>query len=123
MIYRSKMELKRRATTKKILALFFMIVLHGSHAIETNDSTPSSSAIRQVEKNLFAMLGLKSRPVTHRNRTYISPIVLSLYKKQMRSEYGSQAFPLPGKLTRSANTVRSYTHEGEIYKYFITQVC
>lgn len=70
--------------------------------------TPSSGA----EANLLSLFGLGRRPRVDRRKAVIPPAMLELYRRQTGQDLDTSALPLPGRLTRSANTVRSFTHTG-----------
>lgn len=76
---------------------------------------PSQSATPApaVEAGLLSVLGLPRRPQVDRRRAVIPPAMLELYRQQTGQDLDTSTLPLPGRLTRSANTVRSFTHTGE----------
>lgn len=77
--------------------------------------TPSSGA----EANLLSLFGLGRRPRVDRRKAVIPPAMLELYRRQTGQDLDTSSLPLPGRLTRSANTVRSFTHtESEIDSRF-----
>ncbi|RZF48268.1 hypothetical protein LSTR_LSTR006235 [Laodelphax striatellus] len=74
----------------------------------------------RLEATLLSALGLSSRPRTDRSRVVVPPAMLELYRRQagLKSQE-TLALPLPGRHTRSANTVRSFQHkESEIDERF-----
>ncbi|XP_075226067.1 decapentaplegic morphogen [Lycorma delicatula] len=72
--------------------------------------TPSSGD-GQLEANLLSLLGLGRRPRGDRTRAIIPPAMVELYKQQTGLEIDTVTFALPGRHIRSANTVRTFTHE------------
>lgn len=76
---------------------------------------PSQSATPApaVEAGLLSVLGLPRRPQVDRQRAVIPPAMLELYRQQTGQDLDTSTLPLPGRLTRSANTVRSFTHTGK----------
>lgn len=100
------MELQKQ----KLLLVFTMFLVRAT--IHVASASPySQDTLEKVEKTLLTALGIKNKPVIDKKKAHIPEAMLDLYK--MQSEYESTALPLPGKLTRSANIVRSYTHQGE----------
>ncbi|XP_065211764.1 protein decapentaplegic-like [Planococcus citri] len=100
------MELKI-TRTKKLLVVFAMIFVRASLQMDTTSSTD----IQKVEKSLLSVLGLKRRPIVDRKKAHIPQAMIDLYEQKANHEYDTTSFPLPGSLTRSANVVRSYTHQ------------
>lgn len=74
--------------------------------------TPSSGD-GQLEANLLSLLGLGRRPRGDRTRAIIPPAMMELYRQQTGLEVDTVSLPLPGRHTRSANTVRTFTHQGK----------
>lgn len=74
---------------------------------------PSQSAAPAVEAGLLSVLGLPRRPQVDRRRAVIPPAMLELYRQQTGQDLDTSTLPLPGRLTRSANTVRSFMHTGK----------
>lgn len=66
-----------------------------------------------IEKNLMGLFGFSKRPRPNRKDIVIPKALLDLYKKQTGMDIETTSFMLPGRLTSSANTVRSFTHEGK----------
>lgn len=97
------MELKITKTKKILPMVFAMIFIQVSFEMELKD-----------------LLSMKRRSAVDRKKAQIPQAMLSLYEKQMNHEYDTTALPLPGRLTRSANTVRSYTHQGEFFEFMNT---
>lgn len=74
---------------------------------------PPSQSATPVEAGLLSVLGLPRRPQVDRRRAVIPPAMLELYRQQTGQDLDTSTLPLPGRLTRSANTVRSFTHTGK----------
>lgn len=73
-------------------------------------------AMAKFEKTLFAQLGLSKRPqIVDRSSIVIPEELMEIYKKMMEGHETSDsvALPTPGQHTKSANTIRTYAHEGE----------
>ena len=69
----------------------------------------------ELLRAMVAQLGFKEAPRPPPGRRRVIPdAMLALYKAQTGQELDAAALPLPGRFTRSANTVRSYTHKGEL---------
>lgn len=66
-----------------------------------------------AEANLLSLFGLGRRPRVDRRRAVIPPAMLELYRRQTGQDMETSDLPLPGRHTRSANTVRSFTHTGK----------
>ncbi|KAG8326304.1 protein decapentaplegic [Homalodisca vitripennis] len=69
-------------------------------------AAPSSA----IEAGLLSVLGLGRRPRPLSRRPHIPAAMLELYKRQTGQDLDTTTLPLPGRLTRSANTVRAFTH-------------
>lgn len=69
--------------------------------------------LESIEKNLMALFGFSKRPRANRRDIVIPKAMLELYKKQTGMDVDTTNFMLPGRLTSSANTVRSFTHKGK----------
>ncbi|KAK7868990.1 hypothetical protein R5R35_013909 [Gryllus longicercus] len=82
-----------------------------AHAHSATPPTAAAAAaeIREVEANLLALFGLKRRPRPNRSKVVVPEAMMELYRRQA-GHPDAPALSLPGKLTRSANTVRSFTH-------------
>ncbi|KAI5745817.1 hypothetical protein M8J76_014401 [Diaphorina citri] len=68
-------------------------------------------ALQQVESNLLSLFGLNRRPRPNRKNVRIPKAMLDLYKLQTGQDVDTSMLPLPGRHTRSANTVRTFTHQ------------
>lgn len=113
-----------------LMATFKLIALVASTAeltpiasLKTTVETLDPVALAQFEKTLFAQLGMVRRPQVIDRSSIVIPIELTaLYIKMMEGheEFDSLSLPMPGALTKSANTIRSFIHEGsEIDERFI----
>lgn len=71
-------------------------------------------ALQQVESNLLSLFGLNRRPRVNRKNVRIPKAMLDLYKLQTGQDVDTSMLPLPGRHTRSANTVRTFTHQGRV---------
>lgn len=98
--------------TTKVLLVFIMIFVRG--VVLQTDTSPD---IQKAEKDLLSILGLKQRPIADKKKAQIPQAMINLYQKKINHD--SLFLPLPGSLTRSANTVRSYTHQGEYPSYIL----
>lgn len=86
---------------------------------ETNENdgiipTMDHDTIIKVEKNLLTLFGRSKRPKPiDRTKVVIPESLKILYAKTMGEELRESVnLPTPGLHTKSANTVRSFTHEG-----------
>lgn len=67
----------------------------------------------QIEKNLLSLFGMKSRPRSiDRSKVIIPEAMKQLYADITGQELRTTNLPKPGLHTKSANTVRSFQHEG-----------
>lgn len=73
---------------------------------------PPPEVLQKVEKNLLSLFGFNKRPKPV-GKVVIPEAMVQLYKQQTGMDLDTAALPLPGRLTRSANTVRSFPHKGE----------
>ncbi|KAK3923334.1 Protein decapentaplegic [Frankliniella fusca] len=71
---------------------------------------PSPEVLETVEKNLLSLFGFNKRPKPV-GKVVIPEAMVRLYKQQTGMDLDTAALPLPGRLTRSANTVRSFPHK------------
>ena len=71
---------------------------------------PPPEVLQSVEKNLLSLFGFRKRP-RPRGKVVIPDAMVQLYKQQTGMDLDTSALPLPGRLTRSANTVRSFPHK------------
>ncbi|KAJ1519320.1 hypothetical protein ONE63_004619 [Megalurothrips usitatus] len=71
---------------------------------------PPPEVLQTVEKNLLSLFGFQRRPRPS-GKVVIPEAMVRLYKQQTGMDLDTDALPLPGRLTRSANTVRSFPHK------------
>ncbi|CAL8072376.1 unnamed protein product [Orchesella dallaii] len=67
--------------------------------------------LKQLENRFLNLFGMKKRPAERQssgNKRAIPKEVIELYEKQTSSGYPTTDLFLPGKLTRNANTVRTF---------------
>lgn len=81
---------------------------------ETIRIKPDPSTQIEIEKNLMSLFGMKSRPMSiDRSKAIIPDALKQLYVQITGQEYRESVnLPKPGLFTKSANTVRSFLHEG-----------
>lgn len=93
-----------------VLATLSNIIISTASA---KDNIPlDKRALQQVESNLLSLFGLNRRPRVNRKNVRIPKAMLDLYKLQTGQDVDTSMLPLPGRHTRSANTVRTFTHQG-----------
>lgn len=105
---------------------------HADDAIESSTSSSSSSSPSptltmdhdtkiKVEQNLLSLFGRSKRPKPiDRSKVVIPESLKLLYADIMGEELRESVnLPKPGLHTKSANTVRSFTHEGMYRKLFL----
>lgn len=81
----------------------------------TNREKPDPQTLVQIEKNLLSLFGFTKRPkAIDRSKIVIPEAMKQLYAQIMGHELDSSInLPKAGLHTKNANTVRSFTHEGE----------
>ncbi|XP_023717306.1 protein decapentaplegic [Cryptotermes secundus] len=79
-----------------------------SKSANTNSLKENSEVLANVEASLLSMFGFKKRP--RPAKVVVPEAMLELYRKQTGFEVDTTALPLPGRHTRTANTVRSFPH-------------
>lgn len=78
----------------------------------TYSSNVPKEVLAEVETNLMSLFGFKQRPKIDKSKVVIPQAMLDLYQKQMGFPLDTASIPKKGWHTRSANTVRSFTHIG-----------
>ena len=84
----------------------------GSETQKNTIDIKNKNIIATVEKNLMTLFGFSKRPRINKRDVVVPKAMLDLYKKQTGMDLDTTNFMLPGRLTSSANTVRSFTHQG-----------
>lgn len=75
---------------------------------------PDAEMLVTIEKNLLSLFGFKKRPKIDRSKVIIPEAMRRLYAETTGMELDLPDMPKPQvRAHHSANTVRSYTHEGE----------
>lgn len=78
-------------------------------------SSVPKEALGEVEANLLSLFGFRKRPRIDKSKVVIPQVMLDLYRRQTGHQYiDSASIPRPGLHTKSANTVRSFTHVGKL---------
>ncbi|KRJ97142.1 protein decapentaplegic isoform X1 [Drosophila yakuba] len=72
---------------------------------------PDPSTLVEIEKSLLSLFKMKRPPKIDRSKIIIPEPMKRLYAEIMGHELDSVNIPKPGLLTKSANTVRSFTHK------------
>lgn len=80
----------------------------------TYTSAVPQEAIAEVEANLLSLFGFKRRPRVDRSQVVIPQAMLDLYRRQTGYKLDTASIHRPGLHTKSANTVRSFTHVGKL---------
>lgn len=100
------------------------LVNSNSKELDTNEAIETSEKVTldhdtqiKVEKNLLSIFGMTKRPnQIDRTKVVIPDAMKALYAEIMGEELRESVnLPKPGLHTKSANTVRSFTHEGESF--------
>lgn len=75
---------------------------------------PDPETLVSIEKNLLALFGFKKRPSIDRSKVVIPEAMRRMYAETTGMELDLPDLPKPGvRGHMTANTVRSFTHEGE----------
>lgn len=74
---------------------------------------PDPQTLVQIEKNLLSLFGFKKRPKVDRSKIVIPEAMKKLYAQVMGHELDSLDVPKADLHNKEANTIRSFTHEGE----------
>ncbi|XP_026843568.1 protein decapentaplegic [Drosophila persimilis] len=72
---------------------------------------PDPSTLVEIENSLLSLFNMKRPPKIDRSKIIIPEAMKKLYAEIMGHELDSVNIPRPGLLTKSANTVRSFTHK------------
>lgn len=82
-----------------------------SDSIETDENSrdkPDAQTLVDIEKNLLSLLGFKRRPKVDRKNIVIPEAMIRKYVQLTGHQLDLLAVP-------KANTIRSYSHEGEFH--------
>lgn len=77
----------------------------------SNSLKKNPEVLATVEASLLSLFGFKRRP--RPGKVVVPEAMLELYRQQTGFDVDTSALPLPGRHTRTANTVRSFPHVGE----------
>lgn len=80
---------------------------------------PDPSTLVEIENSLLSLFNMKRPPKIDRSKIIIPEAMKKLYAEIMGHELDSVNIPKPGLLTKSANTVRSFTHKGEFFLNYL----
>jgi len=86
---------------------------YSKEALIKDKLKPDPSTLVEIEKSLLSLFNMKRPPKIDRSKIIIPEPMKKLYAEIMGHELDSVNIPKPGLLTKSANTVRSFTHKGE----------
>lgn len=78
----------------------------------TSSSNLPKEALAEVEASLLSLFGFKSRPKIDKSKIVIPQALIEMYEKQTGFPFETASIPKKGLHTRSANTIRSFTHIG-----------
>lgn len=76
---------------------------------------PDPQTLVQIEKNLLSLFGFEKRPKVDRSKIVIPEAMKKLYAQITGHELEIIDAPKADIHSKDANTIRSYTHEGELY--------
>jgi len=90
-----------------------------SNSIENDNyhrgDKPDPQTLVQIEKNLLSLFGFEKRPKVDRSKIVIPEAMKKLYAQITGHELETELdAPKADLNNREANTIRSYTHEGEL---------
>lgn len=75
---------------------------------------PDPQTLVQIEKNLLSLFGFEKRPKVDRSKIVIPEAMKKLYAQITGHELEIIDEPKADIHSKDANTIRSYTHEGEL---------
>ncbi|XP_037708793.1 protein decapentaplegic isoform X1 [Drosophila subpulchrella] len=84
---------------------------YSKEALIKDKLKPDPSTLVEIEKSLLSLFNMKRPPKIDRSKIIIPEPMKRLYAEIMGHELDSVNIPKPGLLTKSANTVRSFTHK------------
>lgn len=84
---------------------------YSKEALIKDKLKPDPSTLVEIEKSLLSLFNMKRPPKIDRSKIIIPEPMKKLYAEIMGHELDSVNIPKPGLLTKSANTVRSFTHK------------
>ncbi|XP_017860240.1 PREDICTED: protein decapentaplegic [Drosophila arizonae] len=84
---------------------------YSSKEIIKDKVKPDPSTLVEIENSLLSLFNMKRPPKIDRSKIIIPEAMKNLYAQIMGHEIDSVNIPKPGLLTKSANTVRSFTHK------------
>ena len=87
--------------------------INSSDSLDNRISRPDPTKLVEIEKNLLSLLGFKKRPVVDRSKIVIPEAMKKLYAQITGHKLDSFDTPKADIHNKDANTIRSYTHEGE----------
>lgn len=93
-----------------LLTVLFQLFWWGS-----STSVPKE-ALAEVEASLMSLFGFRKRPNIDRSKIVIPQAMLDMYERQMGRPLDTASIRRPGLHTKSANTIRSFTHVGKYNK-------
>lgn len=96
--------------------------VHLSDSIERDNhrgNKPDPQTLVQIEKNLLSLFGFEKRPKVDRSKIVIPEAMKQLYAQIMGHELDSLDVPKADLHNKDANTIRSYTHEGECFENYL----
>lgn len=78
---------------------------------------PDPQTLVQIEKNLLSLFGFEKRPKVDRSKIVIPEAMKKLYAQITGHELEIIDAPKADIHSKDANTIRSYTHEGELAEF------
>nr|UYR58232.1 decapentaplegic [Henosepilachna vigintioctopunctata] len=93
------------------LLVFLAVYIETCTSSESSEtSVMPEKVLAEVETNLMTLFGFKGRPKVNRSSLVIPKALLDMYHEQNGGRFNVTSLHRPGVLTKTANTVRSYTH-------------
>lgn len=74
-------------------------------------------ALAEVEASLMSLFGFRKKPNIDRSKLVIPQAMLDMYERQTGRVLDTTSILRPGLYTKSANTMRSFTHVGKKFSF------
>lgn len=87
--------------------------------------TVEPQVLQRLESQFLKLFGMKQRPAK-KKRIKIPKYLVQLYKRQTGNDLPTSNLNLPGRHTRTANTVRTFYHQqqkGTKNQKYLTSTC
>lgn len=105
-------EIKEQETSDQMISTRSAAADSSTQQKKVRES-PDPKTLAEIEGNLLQMFGFKERPQVDVKNIVIPEPMRQLYADIMGHELDSTSLPRPGLYSQTANTVRSFPHEGK----------